>query len=144
MAAGNAYGSASIVLSFYFVLQLGPRTIWAKSNPDVQSAVKSHCAKSGAQQRKNLRSDCAKAGNGLRRNLRTTNNNTKKETMENTIATPSPLPAGGRAPASLIERMATQQARRISPITVFGGIVILARQTYGGLVCWLEIESVVI
>lgn len=76
--------------------------------------------------------------------MRTTNNNTKKETMENTIATPSPLPAGGRAPASLIERRATQQARRISPITVFGGIVILARQTYGGLVCWLEIESVVI
>ena len=84
--------------------------------------------------------------------MRTTNNNTKKETMENTIATPSPLPAGGRAPASLIERRATQQARRISPITVFGGIVILARQIYlpdvrrtsGELVCWLEIESVVI
>ena len=39
-----------------------------------------------------------------RRKLPPTNNTTKKETTEGTTATPSPLPAGGQAPALLQDR----------------------------------------
>jgi hypothetical protein len=45
----------------------------------------------------------------LGQNCPTTNNTTIKETITKTIAPPSPLPAGGQAPAALVER---REARR--------------------------------
>ena len=96
------------------------RTIWAKShpkvseasvlwyrkqqvtNPDKEQVV--NCAKSCAQDSNNLRGQCAKPGDRPGKILRTTNNKTMKETTSKTTAPPSPLPAGGQAPAVLAER----------------------------------------
>ena len=89
------------------------RTLWARSHPEVREAtklwyrnqripnpdgaVKSDCAKSYIDQRKNMHSQCAKSGIRLCKNLRTTNKKTKKETIAETIASSSPLPADGQA-----------------------------------------------
>jgi len=96
------------------------RTIWAKSHPKVSEAsvlwyrkqqisnpdkeTTVHRAKSRAQDSNNLRGQCAKSGDRLSKILRTTNNTTKKDTMSETTAPPSPMPAGGQAPAVLAER----------------------------------------
>jgi len=96
------------------------RTIWAKSHPEVSEAsllwyrkqlvpnpgkeTPVHCAKSCAQDSNNLRGECAKSGDRPRKILRTTNNKTIRETISKTTAPPSPLPAGGQAPAVLTER----------------------------------------
>jgi len=101
------------------------RTIWAKSHPDVKTAttllymgeeiskeavVTGHAAQ--ILLRKNLRGgieetflpttkdDCNQVG----RNLLHTNNTTYKDINKETTATPSPLPAGGQAPALLEDR----------------------------------------
>ena len=96
------------------------RTIWAKSHPKVREAsmlwyrkqkvsnpdkeTNVDCAKSCAQDSNNLRGQCAKSGDRAGKILRTTNNKTMKETTSKTTAPPSPLPAGGQAPAVLSER----------------------------------------
>jgi len=43
------------------------------------------------------------------KNLPPTNNTTERDTIKATIATPSPLPAGGQAPALLQERLKGQE-----------------------------------
>jgi hypothetical protein len=96
------------------------RTMWAKSHPDVKASASlsyrdrkvskiqtdtiSDYAKNGEHVRQKLRSEYAKNGFRVRQNCPTTNNNTIKETIEKTIAAPSPLPAGGQAPAPLEDR----------------------------------------
>jgi len=103
------------------------RTIWAKSHPDVSAAaslsyigeqiskeavVTGHAAK--ILQGQNCpegedRSVLPTTTNQciqVRQNCRHTNNTTKKDIMSNTTAPPSPLPAGGQAPAVLAERKA--------------------------------------
>ena len=101
------------------------RTIWAKSHPDVRAAatlsyigeqiskeavVAGHAAT--ILQRRDCpegvdksvvstaTNQCVQAG----QNCPHTNNTTKKDTMSNTTAPPLPLPAGGQAPAVLVER----------------------------------------
>ena len=49
-------------------------------------------------------SDCGKSAIRLNHKCATTNNTTIKDTTVKTIAPPSPLPAGGQAPAALEER----------------------------------------
>jgi len=85
------------------------RTIWAKSHPEVKAAAQLwHRGKkvenSSNSLRTNVRSECAKSGNRLGTNLPTTNNTTIRETIKDTKAPPAPLPAGGQAPAVLVER----------------------------------------
>ena len=96
------------------------RTMWAKSHPDVQLAVRQwvnsgkkgavHLGKSAEQPKQNCRGQFVKSAFGLRQNCVTTNNNTIKETSERTTATPSPLPAGGQAPALLTDRQKERSA----------------------------------
>ena len=74
------------------------RTIWAKTHPDVQ------LAKNGEVAGKSSKPELAKSSFRLSKNLLTTNNNTIKENYKRTIASSAPLPAGGQAPATLIER----------------------------------------
>ena len=101
------------------------RTLWAKRHTDVKTAIsllymgeeisKEAVVTGHATEillRRNLRGgieetsvpttkkDCIQVG----RNLLHTNNTTKKDTTTNTTATPSPLPAGGQAPALLEDR----------------------------------------
>ena len=101
------------------------RTLWAKRQPDVKTATsllymgeeisKQAVVTGHATEillRRNLRGgieencvpttkkDCIQVG----RNLPHTNNTTKKDTITKTTATPSPLPAGGQAPALLVDR----------------------------------------
>ena len=101
------------------------RTIWAKSHPDVKTATtllymgeeisKEAVAKGHAAEillRRHLRGgieetflpttkdDCNQVG----RNLLHTNNTTYKDISREATATPSPLPAGGQAPALLNDR----------------------------------------
>ena len=71
-------------------------------NPNKKTAI--HRAKSCAQDSNNLRGQCAKSGDRPGKDLRTTNNKTIRETISKTTAPPSPLPAGGQAPAVLTER----------------------------------------
>jgi len=85
------------------------RTIWAKSHPDVEAAAQlwyrgKKIEKSADSHSKNQRSDCEKNCHRLGRNPLTTNNTIIKENNKRTTATPSPLPAGGQAPALLTER----------------------------------------
>jgi hypothetical protein len=103
------------------------RTIWAKSHPEVIAANKlwyrnkqipkediNHpvdFAKNGEQDRQNWRSESAKNGIRLRQNCLTINNNTLKETIKNTTTTPTPLPAGGQAPALLQNRQEEAKAQ---------------------------------
>ena len=107
------------------------RTLWAKSHPDVKgtdtllyrdgeiSKAEIISGQTGAvPPRRKLPSDCAqncqvsaqKNVIPLRRKLLPTNNTTSKETTQDT-ATPTPLPAGGQAPALLADRTAGYIAR---------------------------------
>jgi hypothetical protein len=113
------------------------RTFWAKSHPDVKASDKlpyrdreipkadivSGQAKS-IPLRRNLPSECAETCEAtaqeyvipLRRKLLQTNNTTPKENSNQIPATPTPLPAGGQAPALLEDRkagMATQVEQHI-------------------------------
>jgi hypothetical protein len=98
------------------------RTFWANIHPDVIAATKlwyrnrqiskedinnpSDSAKSVRQAGQNCPSDSAKNGFGLGQNCPTTNNHTIKETIKDTTATPTPLPAGRQASALLEDRKA--------------------------------------
>ncbi len=107
------------------------RTLWAKSHPDVQATqslpyrgreIPKASIISGQLEstplRNRLPSDCATGcavtaqGDGipLRNRLPQTKNTTKRDTPEGTEATPSPLPAGGQAPALLTDRKQEAQA----------------------------------
>lgn len=90
------------------------RTIWVKSNPEVVEAVKlwyrgKEIAKPDGQ---NWSTNMAKSSQPSRpksvsrhgQNCPTTNKETVKETKKETSATPTPLPAGGQAPALLKDR----------------------------------------
>ncbi len=92
------------------------RTIWVKSNPEVVAAVKLWYRgkqidkpKEGGQK---WPTKLAESGHPSRpkdvflhgQNLPTTNTYTYKETKKETTATPTPLPAGGQAPALLEDR----------------------------------------
>jgi hypothetical protein len=96
------------------------RTMWAKSHPDVQAATKLwHRGKeipkpNACDYRKNAEDPRQKCGSDYRKSAirlpqecRTTNNQTIKETIKDTTATPTPLPAGGQASALLEDRKAT-------------------------------------
>jgi hypothetical protein len=101
------------------------RTLWAKSHPDVQAAERlpyrgREIARSSiisgqpasTPLRNGLPSDCEtdcavtaqRSVVPLRNLLPQTNNTTKRDTSSRTEATPSPLPAGGQAPALLADR----------------------------------------
>jgi hypothetical protein len=98
------------------------RTFWAKMHPDVIAANKLwyrnkqipkedvinsvDSAKNVRQAGQNCPSDSAKIGFRLGQNCPTTNNTTIKETIKNTTATPTPLPAEGQASALLVDRKA--------------------------------------
>jgi len=109
------------------------RTIWVKSHPAVRQAstlpymgqeISKEAVVKGHAAAVLLRQDCrggidrsvaATATNRcvqVRQNCPHTNNTTKKETIEGTTAPPSPLPAGGQAPAVLVERR-NSDVRRI-------------------------------
>jgi len=101
------------------------RTVWAKFHPDVRTAqyllyikekiskeavIKGHAAE--ILQRQDCQGAIVKSGVPtspecvfqVRQNCLHTNNTTIKDTTGKTIAPPSPLPAGGQAPAALEER----------------------------------------
>lgn len=101
------------------------RTIWAKSHPAVRQAstllyigqeISKEAVVKGHAAAILLRQDCRGGIDGpvaatttnqcrqVRQNCLHTNNTTKKDTMQETTAPPSPLPAGGHAPAVLVER----------------------------------------
>ncbi len=100
------------------------RTIWVRSHPDVRSMAKLHYRGKSISKTNNTNKQTSQsrvdnndlqhgqkwpgelAKNGFRPGQKcpTTNNNTIKETMQETTAPPSPLPAGGHAPAVLVER----------------------------------------
>jgi hypothetical protein len=97
------------------------RTIWVSSHPDVVAAVKEYRntgqnrstppgQKCPASQDNNGIVTESKPVVSLGQNCPTTNNNTIKETIKDTTATPAPLPAGGQAPALLADRKAQMQA----------------------------------
>lgn len=74
------------------------RTFWARSHPDGQLRTS---AKDPPQQcQKQLRKSAISA----KQERVTTRNHTIKEIRKDTIASPSPLPAGGQAPATLQQR----------------------------------------
>jgi len=81
------------------------RTIWAKSHPDFK------CDGNVGDVRRDCRSDPDKNGIQVRQNHRTTINNTITETNKDTIASPSPLPARGQAPATCQPKAAMLQHR---------------------------------
>ena len=101
------------------------RTFWAKSHPDVKTAVKlwhrdKEIPKTDCKPvrvRQNCPTGLDKNGevtatNGVFRlgqKCPATNKETTKETKKDNIATPTPLPAGGQAPALLEDRKAEQQ-----------------------------------
>jgi len=118
------------------------RTIWAKSHPAVRQAstllymgqeISKEAVVKGHAAAILLRQDCRGGIDGsvaatttnqcnqVRQNCLHTNNTTKKETMEETTAPPSPLPAGGQAPAVLAERRGAD-VRRIEDFTRNFGI----------------------
>ena len=76
------------------------RTLWAKSHPE----VKAYMDRTGqvAGQRASL--DMDQNGRRVGRKCPTTINNTITENNERTTASPSPLPAGGQASATLEHR----------------------------------------
>ena len=90
------------------------RTVWARSHPDVRAAAELYYRgkKLGPQQGQDCPTRQDKSGtvSGPDRVLPpgrkwpTTNNTTNKDTMSETTAPPSPLPARGHAPAVLAER----------------------------------------
>jgi len=90
------------------------RTIWARSHPDIRVATELYYRgrKLDSQEGQNCPTRQGKSGTvtgpnralSLGQKCPTTNNTTKKDTMTKTTAPPSPLPAGGQAPAVLAER----------------------------------------
>jgi len=86
------------------------RTLWAKSHPQ----VKAYVDKTGRVPGRKASADMDKNGHRLGRKCPTTINNTITENYKRTIASPSPLPAGGQAPATLLYRRdaATEQIER--------------------------------
>ena len=94
--------------------------MWAKSHPDVASAVQlwnggkamtkpqkdrpSPHSTSAEDPKPECVSHRSKTAIGPTRKCVTTNNKTIRETITDTTATPSPLPAGGQAPALLADR----------------------------------------
>ena len=93
------------------------RTIWAKSHPEVRESVKlfyrnREISKSRLDNLRNNEqnhtqkygSDCSKSAVRLNQKCVTINNTTIKDTTGKTITPPSPLPAGGQAPAALEQR----------------------------------------
>jgi hypothetical protein len=87
------------------------RTLWAKSHPDVIEAARchaqlarnntSHLRKSAELPTQNRTAERIKSTISVKQNCATTNNLTITENNRRTIASPSPLPAGGQAPATL-------------------------------------------
>jgi len=90
------------------------RTIWVKSHPEVKESVKlyykgkeipkpdtSDLIKNDKEYNHQKQSQYCKSENGLNHKCYTTNNTTNKDTTKSTIERPSPLPAGGHAPAPL-------------------------------------------
>jgi len=98
------------------------RTMWSKSHPEVQAAVRLHyrgreipkpaescpldLSKNAESVTQKCVSDLSKSAIRLTQKCATTNNNTIKETIIDTTAPPAPLPAGGQAPAVLADRKA--------------------------------------
>jgi len=104
------------------------RTLWAKSHPEVQTTVELwyrgqkipkpgkkppvHFSKNAKDPMQKCATDFSKSAIRLTQKCVTTNNNTITETIKDTTgsplcgdpATPSPLPAGGQAPALLTDR----------------------------------------
>jgi len=76
------------------------RTIWAKSHPDFRVHLDSPVHRVG----QNWVTDLNKSEIGPGQKCPTTNIYTNKETNKDTTAPPSPMPAGGQAPAVLAER----------------------------------------
>ena len=117
------------------------RTIWAKTHPDVKAAqtllymgeevkksdvVSGHAAillgsnlPGGVEETcaPTTQNDCNQVG----RNLLHTNNTTREDITRETTATPSPLPAGGQAPALLEDREAEALATIEDFKRSFGG-----------------------
>ena len=83
------------------------RTLWARSHPDVALMLRAaHRDTTDAHVHQDRPSDSAKSGSPLGRSCPPTNNKTNTETISQTTATPSPLPARGQAPALLDHRRA--------------------------------------
>jgi len=101
------------------------RTVWAKTHPDVRAAqellymgekiskeavIKGHAAKilQRTESPGGIVEMCAPTAHfdciQVRTNVLHTNNTTSKDTIKKTTAPPSPLPAGGQAPAVLEQR----------------------------------------
>ena len=80
------------------------RTVWAKSHRDVREAVEVHFSRNAKDPAQNCSSDYSKSAIRLKQFCVTTNNNTKKEIIKETISPPSPLPAHRQASAALEER----------------------------------------
>jgi hypothetical protein len=112
------------------------RTLWARSHPDIRQSGRvwyrdqsipipgnppeAHLATSSMEDSNILHSQCAESRHRPGKMLRPTNNITIKETTKQTIAPPSPLPAGGPAPAVLTERRAENLRRTRQFVQNFG------------------------
>ncbi len=98
------------------------RTLWAKSHPDVIEAVRCHAqlGRTNASDRRksvevpaqNRAADRLKSAISVKQNCATTNNHTVTENNKRTIASPSPLPACGQAPATYPPNAAMLQHRK--------------------------------
>ena len=99
------------------------RTLWAKSHPDVREAAKlryrgrnilknntAGIRKNDKDHEKKRESDLRKFAIPLTQKCATTNNTTNKETIKDTIEPPSPLLAGGQAPAALEHKSQARHA----------------------------------
>ena len=95
------------------------RTLWVKTHPDVRAVGPTTLAKNAKQTVQKCQSHCSKSAIGLNQKCATTINTTIKDTIKDTTdcrsadnpATPSPLPAGGQAPALLAERKKQSRQR---------------------------------
>ena len=97
------------------------RTLWAKSHPDVIEAVRCGAelgranaadhSKSAQAPAQNCAADQIKSAISVTQTCATTNNHTITETKKDTIASPSPLPARGQAPATWPPKAAMLQHR---------------------------------
>jgi len=91
------------------------RRLWSKSHPDVIEAVRSgvkldqilpaNLIKSGELAVQNCTNNPIKSAILINQKCVPTNNHTITDTKKDTIASPSPLPAGGQASATLAYRM---------------------------------------
>ena len=117
------------------------RTLWAKSHPDVkakqqlfymgekiskEAVIKGHAAQilhgqncQGTKDRTvapTATNECVQ----VRQNCLHINNTTKKDIIRKTIEPPSPLPAGGQAPAALEQRTRAQKEAVNNFLNTFG------------------------